>query len=503
MLRGLHQRSGSLRCFENTRRIVASRAWASRVHTPQGYLEETQANRAGKWRLSLVAAVAYAFGLSEFPRMRHLPPYFASFLLGALLSGCGAEVAESFDHPTTEPNGAPTEDPARSEVGNEPAALQAPPRDVPPAGASAPPGGQPFGEWTYYEVDGAVCRDGSPAGYYIRRGSSKNLLLFLNGGGVCYDDFFCGINPPNVRSSLPGETLISAVLDISANALLPQRQVPPDAGIFRRDPRNPVGDWSMVYVPYCTGDVYGGTKRDAPVPGTNLPPQQFVGYHNVGLFLEHFGAEFKGAADQVLLTGSSAGGFGALLNFDRTQTFFGETSEVFAITDSGIPFEDAHLEPCLQKTWRNLWGLDAALPKDCSGCFNADGGGLARGLGDYIFRGKYKGRMLGGGISSKQDEIIKLFFSSGLRNCSVKAADEAVPAAFGLGSYPAGRYPAGLKGFIDNVAGRENAGSYIMNGTLHQHLFRNRYYEQNGVGMTIADFVGRVLDGEPVHVASL
>jgi hypothetical protein len=111
--------------------------------------------------------------------------------------------------------------------------------------------------------------------------------------------------------------------------------------------------------------------------------------------------------------------------------------------------------------------------------------------------------MLGGGISSKQDEIIKLFFSSGLKECSVKAADEAVPAALGLGSYPADRYPAGLKGFIDDVAGRESVGSYVMNGSLHQHIFRNRYYEPNGLGMTIAEFVGKILDGEAVHVGDL
>ena len=172
----------------------------------------------------------------------------------------------------------------------------------PAATAPTSTNGQKFGDWTYVEVAGAQCRDGSPAGYYIRKGTSKNLMIFLNGGGVCYDDFFCSINPKNVTTSLPGETLISAVVNIGSGVLSPQRQVPPNAGIFKKDARNPVSEWNMVFVPYCTGDVYGGTKRDAKVPGTTLPPQQFVGYHNVGLFLEHFGPEFKGSAEQVLLT---------------------------------------------------------------------------------------------------------------------------------------------------------------------------------------------------------
>ncbi|MET0341876.1 MAG: pectin acetylesterase-family hydrolase [Polyangiales bacterium] len=376
-------------------------------------------------------------------------------------------------------------------------------RDDEPAGAGPmSSGGQAFGDWTYHEVDGAVCRDGSPAGYYVRAGASSNLLIFLNGGGICYDDFFCGINPANVNSSLPGENLLAASLDIVSGALVPVRQVPPDAGIFKKDPRNPVADWSMVYVPYCTGDLHAGTKRDAEVFTATLQgKQQFVGYTNLGLFYEHFGRAYKGKAEKVLLSGSSAGGFGTLLNYDRTQDFFGSSTRVFALTDSGVPFRDEWLEPCLQKNVRALYGLH--LPEECEGCFPADGGGLAEGLGGYIFKQKYKGRFLGGGISSKQDEIIKLFFSLGLANCTKEGGSEAIASFLGASEYPADRYPTGLKDFIENVGGKEQLGSYMVEGTQHQHIFRDRYFEQNGVGMTMAEFVGKVLASEPVHVGTL
>lgn len=365
-----------------------------------------------------------------------------------------------------------------------------------------PTGGQPFGEWTYHEVSGALCRDGSPAGYYIRAGTSPNLLIFLNGGGICYDDFFCGINPANVNSSLPGENLLAASLDIVAGALVPVRQVPPDAGIFKRDPRNPVGDWSMVYVPYCTGDLHAGTKRDAEVFTALLQgKQQFVGYTNLGLFYEHFGPAFRGRASKVLLSGSSAGGFGTLLNFDRTQEFFGARSRVFALSDSGVPFRDPYLEPCLQKNVRELYGLH--LPEACPGCFDPAGGGLAQGLGDYIFRQKYAGRFLGGGVSTAQDEIIKLFFSLGLANCTKEGGSEAIAAFLGASEYPADRYPTGLKDFIEQVGARDQMSSYIIEGTQHQHIFRDRFYDENGVGMTMADFVAEILAANPVHVGAL
>ncbi len=373
--------------------------------------------------------------------------------------------------------------------------------DIPPIERPPTTEAGQYGDWTYYEVQGALCRDGSPAGYYLREGTVPNLLIFLNGGGVCYDDFFCAINPSNVEYSLPGENLAGATMELILGMLLPVRQEAPDEGIFLRDPRNPVADWSMVFVPYCTGDVHAGTRPDGTVvTSVLLPPQQFVGYHNLGLFYRSFGGDYMNT-ETVLLAGSSAGGFGALLNYDRTQEFF-QNSRVLAITDSGIPFRDQYLEPCLQQNWRDLFGLDAMLPPDCTGCFNDDGGGLAEGLGEYMFHQKYAGRMLGGGISSDQDQIIKLFYSAGLNDCTTITALEAVAAIMLLGSYPLDRYPAGLNDFLDNVAGRQNVGSYLISGDLHQHLFRARYYEQNGVGRTIAEWVGDLLGGQSVHLGS-
>jgi hypothetical protein len=373
------------------------------------------------------------------------------------------------------------------------------------AAAGPPPTGSalqpvlPDADWTYVAIDGALCRDGSPAGYYLRRGRQTNLLIFLNGGGVCYDDFFCSINPANVNQSLPGENLFAATLEQLAGTLQPVPQTPPDAGVLSRDARNPVGDWSMMFVPYCTGDVYGGTTPDSPViTSVILPPQQFVGYTNLGLFYESLEPALR-HGEKVVLAGSSAGSFGVLLNYDRTQRFFGD-SRVVALADSGVAFRDPFLEPCLQKTWRRLWGLDKVLPPDCQGCFNADGGGLAAGLGAYLFDERYPGRLLGGLVSSQQDQIMKLFLSGGLNDCVNISGAEAVAAFIGIESYPADRYPEGIADFIDHVSGREQIASYLLAGQLHQHVFRTRYFDDNALGTSIAQWFAHVLDGEPEHL---
>ncbi|HEX6243770.1 MAG TPA: pectin acetylesterase-family hydrolase [Polyangiales bacterium] len=361
------------------------------------------------------------------------------------------------------------------------------------------PTGQKYGEWTWVEVSGALCRDGSPAGYYHRRGDD-NLMVFLNGSGACMDKFFCDLIPRNVNQSMYQETL----LDTSLNLIRgpdPVRQTPPAEGIFKRDQRNPIANWSMIFVPYCTGDVHAGQNPNGVVP--NAGAQKFVGYTNLGLFLDSFGPSFVDT-QRVLLAGSGAGGFGVLLNFDRVQRFFdAQGAKVSAITDSGLPFQDAYLEACLQKRWRDLWNLNASLPADCTGCRNADGGGLATGLGTYMFKEKYASRMLGGVITSNQDEVVKVFFSAGLDGCTVDTGLEAIAQTAGLGRYPGDRFPKGVNDVITNVAGADNVAYYVINGSRHMHLMRPRYYEQNNLGQSIADWVADVIAGKPTHRGTL
>jgi hypothetical protein len=180
---------------------------------------------------------------------------------------------------------------------------------------------------------------------------------------------------------------------------------------------------------------------------------------------------------------------------------------VFAIADSGIPFRETlydgsiGLETCIQKNWRELWGLNGAFPQACSGCFDPSGGKIVDGFGQYVFHQKYAGRMLGGGVTSANDEIMQLFFSGGLNDCeTLGSAVDAVVQFLGGSPYPKERYPKGLKDFIDHVAGPGRVGAYVMAGTKHMHLWRPRYFEENGLGMTMADWVQDILDEMPTRV---
>jgi hypothetical protein len=197
-------------------------------------------------------------------------------------------------------------------------------------------------------------------------------------------------------------------------------------------------------------------------------------------------------AKKTLLAGSSAGGIGALLNAHRLADLYaaqGKQVRGYVVSDSAVPFSDQYLAPCTQQIWRTLWNLNPSFPSDCAECFAQDGGSLATSLGAYFLR-KFpdQNQVLGGFISSQEDEVIRLFYGAPLPNCT--------PASFGA----PGNYHAAIQDFRDNVADKRRFGTYFLPGTLHMHLWRPRFYETNGNSMTIAEWLGRILNNEPAQI---
>ena len=67
-----------------------------------------------------------------------------------------------------------------------------------PQGATALTPPAPTG-WSWYPVEGTVCRDGSPNGLFVRFTTSDKLLIYLEGGGACSNLGFCNFNPQSVN----------------------------------------------------------------------------------------------------------------------------------------------------------------------------------------------------------------------------------------------------------------------------------------------------------------
>jgi hypothetical protein len=137
------------------------------------------------------------------------------------------------------------------------------------------------------------CSDGSEFSFWVREADPKKVVLFFKGGGVCFSAETC-----------------SPESDLYNPRIGPEDDPARRGGIFDfADERNPFADYSVIYVPYCTGDVHIGNATTAYEPGLTV---HHKGYVNGTAALDHLVDAFPRATDVVVM-GESAGSVAAPL----------------------------------------------------------------------------------------------------------------------------------------------------------------------------------------------
>jgi hypothetical protein len=317
-------------------------------------------------------------------------------------------------------------------------------QDAQPGGDAEP--GVPItgltpGTWNWVDFPGALCRDGTPTGIGVSPSTtgSKKLMIFLEGGGACFNAQTCGANPMHFAKNEFTGVFVPAE---------------GSKGIFSRtDTNNAVADWNMVYVPYCTGDVHAGNAPNTTVPGV-VGTQQFVGYTNMTQYLSRIVPTFPDM-QRVLLTGQSAGGFGAALDYVQTTRAFGSVP-VDLLDDSGPLMANPYLAACLETSMANLWGLTKTIiANDCGSDCTDVGNDLAL-YWAHLPKTFPSARF--GFIDSTGDSTISSFFGFGANNCT------------GFMKLSAAQYEAGLLDMRTAVAASSNAGLFLYTGTDHTTL---------------------------------
>ncbi len=214
--------------------------------------------------------------------------------------------------------------------------------------------------WTWVPFPTSQCGNGSPTGIGVNLTTrSHHVLIYLEGGGACWSALTCFTFQTAAHFNTGyGE----ADFATESNA---ENYIAEPGGMFDRTAAgNPFRDYSYVYVPYCTGDVHAGSVTQSFGSGS---PAHFAGYANMGLYLARVVPTFP-SADRVVIAGSSAGGFGALFNWYRTQQAFGST-RVDLIDDSGAPMPaDVLLADGNIAHAALAWNLAANIPAGCSDC---------------------------------------------------------------------------------------------------------------------------------------
>ena len=219
--------------------------------------------------------------------------------------------------------------------------------------------------WTKHQFDleegaGPVCIAGTSYSAFTRAGNPAKLLIFQQGGGACWQDFYqCNI--------------------------FAEAQEPPTApvGIWDFDAKNkdnPFADYSVVYMPYCDGSVFSGDNDvvdpawqafieaalDLP-PGFGPPTRLHRGLRNQSAGMDLAKAVFPNAS-RITVAGTSAGGVG-VAGFAPflARLLYGNQVDLTVFNDAGPVV--ANLNAVGDVAARaNDWQVARFYPDSCTGC---------------------------------------------------------------------------------------------------------------------------------------
>lgn len=217
-------------------------------------------------------------------------------------------------------------------------------------GVEPPPPPPSYDTWETIELPDTYCSDGSQYKFFVNwHEGADDLVVIFEPGGACWDYESCS-----------GEL---GILGAANPYGIPDNHMDTWAihsPLVRRDsPQNPMREWNMVFIPYCTGDVHTGsnTANYVSQDGTKELTYRHVGHDNMLLVTEWLGWQFQGT-DRMYAGGCSAGGVGSNVNYYFLREAIAPNYG-YLVNDSGPLFPDSTHSKPLHDTIRAAWNLEA------------------------------------------------------------------------------------------------------------------------------------------------
>ncbi|MBN2297930.1 MAG: hypothetical protein JXM72_05025 [Deltaproteobacteria bacterium] len=189
--------------------------------------------------------------------------------------------------------------------------------------------------------------------FFVRKGTVNKVVIFFNGGGACWDTMNCIYSPtynPEIYEFVSSGQLF---VDNPYDPTITEPVI--EHGIFDfNNADNPFKDWYVVYLPYCTGDLfYGANDYAYPDYLDVLPvdswPIQHRGFVNFQAVLKWVKDNFR-LPRQIFVAGSSAGGYGAIMNYPYIREAFPLT-RVYVLSDAANGVEGDNFNSKADIVW--------------------------------------------------------------------------------------------------------------------------------------------------------
>lgn len=221
-------------------------------------------------------------------------------------------------------------------------------------GPLEPPPRPAYDEWLKIELPDTVCGNGTQYKFFVNyhEGVDDLMVLFEPGGG-CWDFDSCsgreGVLGAANPDGIPDDHLEGP---IGLHTPLLNRYVD----------ENPIPDWNMVFVPYCTGDVHTGNAVETYVDQLGKEPDleyHHAGHANVQAVTGWIAEQFP-TIPRLFVTGCSAGGAGSLANYYFLRSGL-QVGRGYLLDDSGPIFPNSQNSKPLHDKIRESWDIDSIL----------------------------------------------------------------------------------------------------------------------------------------------
>jgi hypothetical protein len=187
-------------------------------------------------------------------------------------------------------------------------------------------------EWHTIPLKGnTMCSNGSEFAIFVRKGISKNLLIYFSGGGACWDSATCS-KPITLWSAFDSDSKdLKSFYFPSLVKFYPKAM----GGIGDNgDSKNAFRDWSVVFIPYCTGDLHIGNATKSYTFNNKKFEIHYSGRNNSTAALAWVFSNFE-ETDKILVAGESAGAFGSAFYAPYVADHYSD-KQIYELSDGAL-----------------------------------------------------------------------------------------------------------------------------------------------------------------------